>query len=41
MWKDIYVLLMYKQIWALLNSSIDSKKAKYLYGVIFTIGGIF
>lgn len=40
LWKDIYILLMFKQLWSLIHSSIDTKKAKYLYGLFFGIGGM-
>jgi AAA family ATP:ADP antiporter len=43
MWKDIYVLLMLKQIWSMIHSTVVSTRAKYLYGFIYgvgTIGGI-
>lgn len=40
MWKDIYILLVFKQLWSLIHSTIDPKKAKYLYGIIFGMGGI-
>src|SRR3989344_4696663 len=43
-WKDIYVLLMFKQLWSLIHSTISATRAKYLYGAIFgmgTIGSIF
>ncbi len=40
MWKDIYILLVFKQLWSLIHSTIDTKKAKYLYGIIFGMGGI-
>ena len=39
MWKDIYILLMFKQLWSLIHSTIPSHRAKYLYGVIFGMGG--
>lgn len=39
-WKDIYILLMYKQVWSLIHTSVESQRAKYLYGFIFAIGGI-
>lgn len=39
-WKDIYVLLMFKQLWSLIHSTIASSRAKYLYGVIFGMGTI-
>ncbi len=43
-WKDIYILLMFKQLWSLIHSTLQSDRAKYLYGFIFgmgTLGSIF
>lgn len=42
-WKDIYILLMLKQLWSLIHSTIPKQSAKYLYGAIYgmgTLGGI-
>ena len=39
-WKDIYVLLMFKQIWSLVHMTVSKEKAKYLYGIICATGGI-
>lgn len=39
-WKDIYILLMFKQLWSLIHSTIDTKKSKYLYGFFFGVGGL-
>lgn len=39
-WKEIYILLMFKQIWSLIHTTIDTKNAKYLYGFMFGIGGL-
>lgn len=39
-WKDIYVLLMFQHLWSVIHSSIDLKKAKYLYGIIYAFGGL-
>ena len=39
-WKDVYILLMFKQIWSLIHSSQLSQKAKYLYGLIYAMGTI-
>ncbi len=42
-WKDIYVLLMFKQVWSLIHSSSIASKAKIFYGIIYaggTIGAI-
>lgn len=42
-WKDIYVLLMLKQIWSMIHSTISVERSKILYGWIYgmgTLGGI-
>ncbi len=39
-WKDIYILLMFKQLWSMIHCTISPKRAKYLYGVIFAFGTI-
>ncbi len=38
--KDVYILLAFKQMWSMIHSTIDTKRAKYLYGVMFGMGGI-
>lgn len=37
-WKDIYILLMFKQLWSMIQCTIAPSRAKYLYGLIFAIG---
>jgi ATP/ADP translocase len=37
-WKDIYILLMFKQLWSMIHSTIPSSRAKLLYGLIFGLG---
>ncbi|HSX14070.1 MAG TPA: Npt1/Npt2 family nucleotide transporter, partial [Chlamydiales bacterium] len=37
-WKDIYILLMFKQLWSMIQCTIISSRAKYLYGLIFSFG---
>lgn len=39
-WKDIYVMLMFQQLWSVIHTTIEMKKAKYLYGIIFGVGGL-
>src|SRR5579864_2326469 len=42
-WKDIYVLLMLKQLWSMIHSTIPAQKSKVLFGCIYgmgTVGGI-
>lgn len=39
-WKDIYILLMLKQLWSMIHSTISANRAKYLYGCIYGMGTI-
>lgn len=39
-WKEIYVMLMFQQLWSVIHSTISLKKAKYLYGILFGIGAL-
>lgn len=39
-WKDIYILLMFKQLWSMIHSTISANRAKYLYGCIYGMGTI-
>ncbi len=39
-WKEIYVMLMFQQLWSVIHATIDMKRAKYLYGILFGVGGI-
>lgn len=39
-WKDIYIMLMFTQLWSLLHSTVKSEKAKYMYGIFYAIGGV-
>lgn len=39
-WKEIYVLLMFQLIWSVIHANIQFKKATYLYGIFFGIGGL-
>jgi len=38
-WKDIYVLFMFQQIWSIIHTQTQISKAKYLYGILFGISG--
>lgn len=39
--KDIYILLMFKQMWSLIHATLSSSsKVKYLYGLIFSMGTV-
>ena len=37
--KDVYILLAFKQTWSMIHTTIDTQKAKLLYGLMFGIGG--
>lgn len=39
-WKDIYILLMFKQLWSMIQYTIAPTRAKYLYGLIFACGTV-
>lgn len=39
-WKDLYILLMFQQLWAMLAASLSTTQAKYLYGFFWGIGGL-
>lgn len=39
-WKDIYVLLMFQQLWSVIHTMTKMSRAKYLYGFLFGVGGI-
>lgn len=39
LWKDIYILLMYKQVWSIIHTTMTFNRAKYLYGIIFALSG--
>jgi len=40
LWKDIYILLMFQQLWSVIHSTISLKRAKYLYGIFYGMGGL-
>lgn len=37
-WKDVYILLMFKQLWSMIHSTIAASRAKYIFGFIFGVG---
>ena len=37
-WKDIYIRLMFQQLWSMIHSTISAQRAKYIYGMIFGVG---
>ncbi len=39
-WKEIYIMLLFQQLWSVIHSTIHMSQAKYLYGLIFAVGGL-
>jgi ATP:ADP antiporter, AAA family len=39
-WKEIYVILLFQQLWSVIHSTIQMGQAKLLYGLIFACGGL-
>lgn len=37
-WKEIYIMLMFQQLWSVIHSTVSLSQAKYLYGIFFGIG---
>lgn len=40
MWKEMYVLMMLQLVWSVIHANVNLKKARYLYGIIYGIGGL-
>ena len=40
LWKDVYILIVLQQLWSVIHATISKSRAKYLYGLIFGIGGL-
>ena len=40
MWKEVYILLMFQLLWSVIHANIKLSKAKYLYGIVFGVGGL-
>jgi AAA family ATP:ADP antiporter len=39
-WKDLYILLIFQQLWSMLAATISTDQAKYSYGLFWGIGGL-
>ncbi len=39
LWKEVYVMLMFQQLWSVIHATVKIERAKYLYGLIFAVGG--
>ncbi len=40
LWKEVYIMLMFQQLWSVIHSVISFSKAKYLYGFFFGFGAL-
>ncbi|MBM3201122.1 MAG: hypothetical protein FJZ56_01775 [Chlamydiae bacterium] len=40
LWKDIFIILMFQQLWSVIHSTINISRARYLYGIFFGMGGL-
>ncbi len=40
LWKDIFIMFMFHNLWSVIHSTIPIKRAKYLYGVFYGMGGL-
>ncbi|GAB4185144.1 MAG: hypothetical protein Tsb0015_01840 [Simkaniaceae bacterium] len=39
-WKDIYVLFMFQQLWSVIHATVSKERAKFFYGIMFGVGGL-
>lgn len=37
-WKEIYVMLLFQQLWSVIHSTVQLKSAKFLFGIFFAVG---
>jgi len=37
-WKDLYILFMFKQLWSMIHATIPASRSQYLYGITFGMG---
>jgi ATP:ADP antiporter, AAA family len=40
LWKEVYIMLMFQQLWSVIHSTISFGRAKYLYGLFFGLGAL-
>jgi ATP:ADP antiporter, AAA family len=40
LWKEVYIVLMFQQLWSVIHSTISYGRAKYLYGMFFGVGAL-
>jgi AAA family ATP:ADP antiporter len=39
-WKEVYIMLMFQQLWSVIHTTISLERAKYLYGILFGVGAL-
>lgn len=39
-WKDIYIMFMFQQLWSVIHLTVSLKRAHYLYGIFLGAGGL-
>jgi len=39
LWKDIFIILIFQQLWSVCHATVNISRAKYLYGFFVGIGG--
>lgn len=37
-WKEVYIMLMFQQLWSVIHTTVVYRQAKYLYGIFFGAG---
>jgi len=40
LWKDIFIIFMFHNLWSVIHSTIPIKRAKYIYGIFYGMGGL-
>jgi AAA family ATP:ADP antiporter len=40
LWKDIFIILMFQQLWSVIHATVNISRARYLYGIFFGMGGL-
>lgn len=40
LWKDIFIIFLFHKLWSVIHSTISVKRAKYIYGLFFGLGGL-
>ncbi|MCH9617099.1 MAG: hypothetical protein SP4CHLAM5_04490 [Chlamydiia bacterium] len=40
LWKDIFIIFLFHKLWSVIHSTIPVKRAKYIYGLFFGLGGL-